>query len=163
MGDLPLTLALERRDRHLPLLDGSITIDGVDLTVIHMESNERHHRMLQGGEFALAEVSLSSYLIARDRGMPFTAIPSFPHRYFSQSQMFRNVAAGIESPADLVGRRVGLNSYQTSLSVLAKGDLAHEYGVPWKEIRWVTARPELIPTSLPSEVIVEQSAEPRDL
>jgi 4,5-dihydroxyphthalate decarboxylase len=89
MADLPLTMALERRDRSLPLLDGVVGISGVELRVLDIESNERHHRMLQEGEFDLAEVSLSSFLIARDQGLPFAAIPSLPHRYFSQSQMLR--------------------------------------------------------------------------
>lgn len=158
MATRTMTIALEGRERSQPLLDGTVGLDGVELTVMAVEANERHHRMLQLGEFDLAEVSLSSYLIAHDQGLPFTAIPSFPHRYFSQSQMFRNLAAGIERPMDLVGQRVGLNSYQTTLSVLAKGDLQAEYGVPWKQIRWVTARPETIPVSLPPDVTVEEPA-----
>ncbi len=119
--------------------------------------------MLQRAEFDFAEVSLSSYLMARDRGLPVTGIPVFPRRLFSMSQMYRNTSAGIRSPQDLVGRRVGLNSYQTTLSVLAKGDLASEYDVPWKQIVWVTAREETIPFETPGDVRLELSPADPDL
>src|SRR5215470_14929259 len=100
--------------------------------------------MLQKGEFDICEVSLSSYLMAKSRSMPFTAIPVFPRRLFSQSQMWVNVDAGIHSPRDLIGRKVGLNTFQTTLSVLAKGDLQSEYGVPWRDIHWYVAREETV-------------------
>ncbi len=106
--------------------------------------SDRHERMLQKGEFDVAEVSLSSYLMVRSRGLPFTAIPVFPRRLFSLSQMWVNVNAGIRSPKDLIGRKVGLSTFQTTLSVLAKGDLQSEYGVPWREIDWYVTKEETI-------------------
>jgi 4,5-dihydroxyphthalate decarboxylase len=156
-------LALGHYDRHVPFLDGSVTIDSVDLTVLDVDSNERHERMLQHGAYDVAEVSLSSYLVARDQGLPFTAIPVFPRRLFSQSQMYRNVACGVESPRDLAGRRVGLSSYQTTLCVLAKGDLAHEYGLAWKEVRWVIGNADTVQIDLPRDVSVEQAPKGSDL
>ena len=95
--------------------------------------------MIQKKEFDICELSLSSYLMAKSRGMPFTAIPVFPRRLFSLSQMWVNVRAGIKFPKDLIGRKVGLSTFQTTLSVLAKGDLQSEYGVPWRRIQWVVA------------------------
>jgi 4,5-dihydroxyphthalate decarboxylase len=101
--------------------------------------------MLRDGEFDICELSLSSYLMARERRLPFTAIPVFPRRLFSQSQIWINPARGIREPKDLIGKRVGLNTFQTTLSVLAKGDLQHEYGVPWRSIEWVVSREEAVP------------------
>ena len=156
-------MALAHYDRHMPFVDGSVAIEGVDLNVVLCETDVRHAGMLRRAEYDVAEVSLSSYLVARDQGLPFTAIPVFPRRLFSQSQMYRNLAAGIDSPQHLVGRRVGLSSYQTTLSVLAKGDLHDEYGVPWKEIRWVTAGGEMLEVDLPSDVRVETLPRGTDL
>jgi 4,5-dihydroxyphthalate decarboxylase len=106
---------------------------------------DRHERMLQKQEFDICELSLSSYLIAKSRGMPFTAIPVFPRRLFSLSQMWVNKEAGITSPRDLIGRKVGLSTFQTTLSVLAKGDLEAEYGVPWRKIDWYISKDEAVP------------------
>jgi 4,5-dihydroxyphthalate decarboxylase len=124
----------------------------VDLNVLLVGQSEplkhgvdRHERMLQKGEFDVCELSLSSYLMARSRGMPFTAIPVFPRRLFSMSQMWARADAGLNGPGDLIGRKVGLSTFQTTLSVLAKGDLQSEYGVDWRKIEWIVAKEETVP------------------
>ena len=152
MAQLKHTLALSHYDRHIPLFDGSVQADGVELQVLEVgQSNplkhgqDRHERMLQKGEFDICELSLSSYLIAKSRGLAFTAIPVFPRRLFSLSQMWVNANAGIKSPRDLIGKRVGLSTFQTTLSVLAKGDLQSEYDVPWRQIDWYISKDEAVP------------------
>src|SRR4029077_5342259 len=116
---------------------------------------DRHERMLQKNEFDICELSLSSYLMAKSRGMPFTAIPVFPRRLFSLSQMWVNTSAGIESPQDLIGKRVGLSTFQTTLSVLAKGDLQSEYNVPWRKIEWIVSKEEAISFKPQEDVHIE--------
>jgi len=152
MANLQLSMALSHYDRHIPFFDGSVQAEGVDLAVLEVgqssplkHGQDRHERMLQKGEFDICELSLSSYLIARSRGMPFTAIPVFPRRLFSLSQMWVNTDAGIHSPQDLIGRKVGLSTFQTTLSVLARGDLQSEYNVPWREIHWFVSKQEVLP------------------
>ena len=152
MANLRLTIALSHYDRHIPLFDGSVQAEGVDLEVLEVgqssplkHGQDRHERMLQKNEFDICELSLSNYLIAKSRGMPFTAIPVFPRRLFSLSQMWVNMNAGIRSPRDLIGKKVGLSTFQTTLSVLARGDLQAEYGVPWREIDWFISKEEAVP------------------
>lgn len=152
MAKLKLKMALSHYDRHFPFFDGAVSIDGADLDVLLVGQSEplkhgvdRHERMLQKGEFDICELSLSSYLMAKSRGMSFTAIPVFPRRLFSMSQMWVRADAGIDSPNDLIGRKVGLSTFQTTLSVLAKGDLQSEYGVDWRKIEWVVAKEETVP------------------
>jgi 4,5-dihydroxyphthalate decarboxylase len=152
MANMKLTMALSHYDRHIPFFDGSVQAEGVDLQVLEVgQSNplkhgqDRHERMLQKGEFDICELSLSSYLIAKSRGLPFTAIPVFPRRLFSLSQMWVNTNSGISSPDDLVGKKVGLSTFQTTLSVLAKGDLQAEYGVPWRKLDWYISKQEAVP------------------
>jgi 4,5-dihydroxyphthalate decarboxylase len=152
MAQVKLTMALSHYDRHIPFFDGSVTAEGVDLEVLQVgqshplkHGQDRHERMLQKEEFDICELSLSSYLIAKSRGMAFTAIPVFPRRLFSLSQMWVNTNAGIHSPQDLIGRRVGLSTFQTTLSVLAKGDLQTEYDVPWRRIDWLISKEEAVP------------------
>jgi 4,5-dihydroxyphthalate decarboxylase len=165
MARVPITLAVSNYDRHGPLLDGTIVPEGVDLTVLEVAQSvegrhgqDRHRRMLEGGEFDAAEVSFSNYLMAVDRGLPFTAIPIIPRRLFSQSLFFTRIDSDLHGPESLVGKRVGLNTYQTTLSVLAKGDLQHAHGVPWKDVTWVINLPEIIPFEPPADVRVEWQA-----
>jgi len=152
MANLRLSMALSHYDRHIPFFDGSVQVEGVDLQVWEVgqssplkHGQDRHERMLQKGEFDICELSLSNYLIAKSRGMPFTAIPVFPRRLFSLSQMWVNMNAGIHAPLDLRGKKVGLSTFQTTLSVLARGDLQAEYNVPWRAIDWYISKDEAVP------------------
>jgi 4,5-dihydroxyphthalate decarboxylase len=152
MAQINLTIALSHYDRHIPFMDGSVQAEGIDLNVLFVGQSQplkggadRHERMLQKGEFDVCELSLSSYLMARSRGMPFTAVPVFPRRLFSLSQMWINTKAGIKTPKDLIGRTVGLSTFQTTLSVLAKGDLQSDYGVPWRQLKWLVVKEETVP------------------
>jgi 4,5-dihydroxyphthalate decarboxylase len=152
MPNPKITIAVSHYDRHVPFFDGTVQAEGIDLNVLivgqsdrQRDGEDRHERMLQKAEFDVAELSLSSYLMAKSRGMPFTAIPVFPRRLFSLSQMWVNVNAGIQSPRDLLGKKVGLSTFQTTLSVLAKGDLQAEYNVPWRDIDWYISKDEAVP------------------
>ena len=73
MADIKLTMALDHYDRHVPFFDGSVSAQGIDLTVLNvgqgksgLHGTDRHERMLQKGEFDICELSLSSYLMAKD-------------------------------------------------------------------------------------------------
>ena len=170
MAGLKLTMALSHYDRHIPLFDGSVQAEDVDLQVLEVGQSEplkhgrdRHERMLQKSEFDVCELSLSSYLMAKSRGMPFTAIPVFPRRLFSLSQMWVNVDAGINSPPNLIGKRIGLSPFQTTLSVLAKGDLQSEYDVPWRKMEWIVSKREAVPFKPPEGMRIELVAPAKNM
>ncbi|MBM3488206.1 MAG: taurine ABC transporter substrate-binding protein [Alphaproteobacteria bacterium] len=156
MPDLTITMALELYDRHMPFFLGTVAPPpGIHVTALEVgmapprrHGIDRHGRMLKG-EFDVAEMSLASYIVARERGRAMTAIPVFPRRLFSQNHIFVNTTKGIRTPRDLVGRKVGIWAFQVTMSVLAKGDLKTEYGVPWEEIHWVAHHAEEIPLDLP--------------
>jgi 4,5-dihydroxyphthalate decarboxylase len=149
-----ITLAIERYDRHFPFFDGTVNLPpGLELKVLQVgqanslrDGRDRHERMLQKSEFDAAETSLASYVVARSKGLPFTAIPVFPRRLFSQGQIYVNADSGIRTPADLEGRTVGLQSFQTTLAVLAKGDLAADYNVPLTSIKWRLQKADILET-----------------
>lgn len=139
-----IDLAIDRYDRHLPFFDGTVALpENPEIRVLQVgqtgdlrDGTERHERMLQDGAYDAAETSLASYIAAKAQGLPFTAIPVFPRRLFSQGQIFVHNDSGIERPRDLEGRTVALQSFQTTLAVLAKGDLASEYDVDLEAISW---------------------------
>jgi 4,5-dihydroxyphthalate decarboxylase len=103
--NISLTLACGDYEIVRPLLEGKVKADGIDLTILtNMDSATRHWRFLRNGEFDIAEVSSSSYLAARDHGLPFRALPVFLHRRFRHGFIFINTKKGIGKPADLIGR-----------------------------------------------------------
>ena len=136
MAKLRLTLACGDYDFLRPLFDGSVAPPGIDLNVLTMPSPERHGRMLRHEEFDACELSLVGYLVARDRGCDYTAIPVFPHRRFRHSYMVKRTECGIEKPADLNGKRVGLDTLQNSAGLWMRGILQDYYAVELKTIEW---------------------------
>jgi 4,5-dihydroxyphthalate decarboxylase len=139
MKKVELTLACGDYEITRPLMDGEVAPDGINLTVVTaMDSTTRHWRFLRNREFDVAEVSASSYIVARDQGLPFRAIPVFLHRRFRHGFAFINTRKGIKKPADLLGRRVGVKSFQVTAVLWLRGILEHEYGVLHKSIEWVT-------------------------
>ena len=83
MVNIHLTVACGDYEIVRPIKEGVVKIDGVDLTVLtDIDSSTRHWRFLRNQEFDFAEVSSSSYLLARDNGMEIEGIPVFLHRRF---------------------------------------------------------------------------------
>ncbi len=156
MAKVQLTLACGDYDLTRGLIDGTVTPQGIDLVVLTMPSPERHWRMTRGLEFDVCEFSMASYLAARQAGLPFTAIPIFPHRRFRHSYMVVNAHAGIERPSDLAGKRVGLRTWQTTAGVWQRGMLQSEYGCPLDAVQWVTQSEEDIPLELPPGIHLER-------
>ena len=167
MANLPLSIALEHYDRHVPWVEGTVRPNGIEPRVLIVGQDgpggRRHERMLLHREFDVCELSLGSYVMAKARGAALTAIPVFPRRLFSQSQMYVNTQSGIREPKDIIGKRVALRSFQTTLSVLAKGDLGSEYGVPLDAVTWVTTASEPVPFDPPPGVTVERMDARRNL
>lgn len=172
MAKLKLTMALDRYDRHVPFFDGTVTVpDGIELEMLKVGQSTpkehgagRHGRMLRDAEFDIAELGLSPFLMAatRNRDLPVICIPVFPRRLFSQNRIHVNVDAGINTPMDLVGKRIAVSGFQVTLTVLAKGDLKRDHGVPWEEITWITALQEEIPFTPKAGVVLEKLAPGQD-
>jgi len=147
---LPLTLACGDYELVRPLLERKVEVDGVDLTMLtDMDSATRHWRFLRNNEFDVAEVSISSYLAARDNDWPFRAIPVFLHRRFRHGFMFINTGKGIAKPGDLKGRRIGVKTLMTSAILWMRGLLQNEYGVPLDSIEWVAELNNDVDVQLP--------------
>src|SRR5438477_12933945 len=106
MAKLQLTLACGDYDLLRLLIEGAPLAPGIDLNVLTMASPERHGRMLRHQEFDVCELSLVAYLVARDQGAAFPAIPVSPHRRFRHRYVVKRMNAGIDKPADLNHKRV---------------------------------------------------------
>ncbi len=161
MSRLKLTFGCWNYDRTRALMDGSVVPDGIDLNYLNMPVEETFFRMLRHQEFDLAEMSLSSYSVSMfNPARPFVAIPVFPSRFFRHSCIYVNADAGIHTPADLIGKRVGNPEYQMTAPVWIRGILSDHYGVPVDSVRYFTGgeeepgRGEKIRLDLPAHIEV---------
>ncbi len=159
MSKIRLTLSCWEYDRTRALQEGRVQVEGVELTYLPHHVEETFWRMLRYGEFDVAECSMSSYLMSRDRGYPsLMAIPVFPSRFFRHSFIFINTDSGIETAKDLIGKRIGVPEYQITAAVWIRGILQHDYGVLPEQLKWFTGgaedpgREEKLRPDLPKEI-----------
>jgi 4,5-dihydroxyphthalate decarboxylase len=150
---LSLTLACGDYEIVRPLKEGLVRADGIALEFrTDMDSHTRHRRMIRERAFDVCELSLSSYLMAKDRDQALVAIPVFLHRRFRHGFIFVNVDKGIHQAADLVGRKVGTNSFQATANVWMRGILEHEHQLPHKKLRWLVEQDETVAFTPPTDL-----------
>ena len=156
MSRLPITIATWDYDRIRPLTDGRVSVEGCEVNYLTMPVEECFERAYFHGEFEVAEIGFSPYLIALSRGTcPYVAVPVFLSRMFRHSAVYIRTDRGISGPADLRGKRVGVPEYQMSAVVWFRGYLQDEFGIAAKDINWVQGglenpgRREKFPLNLP--------------
>jgi 4,5-dihydroxyphthalate decarboxylase len=140
----PLTLGFISafNERVEPLMNGTIEIEGVSLIPTYSHPAETFWRQLKFGEFEVAEMSMSSFLIARSQGADMIALPAFPSRRLFQTELSYHVDSGITKPEDLAGKRLGVAEYQQTAALWIRGILEHDFGVSQYKIHWYMERSE---------------------
>jgi 4,5-dihydroxyphthalate decarboxylase len=129
-------------ERVEPLMNGTVRAEGIELVPTYSHPAETFYRQLKFGEFEIAEMSMSSFLIARARGADMIALPVFPSRRLFQSELSYHVDSGIEKPEDLGGKRLGVAEYQQTAALWIRGILEHDFGVSQYKIHWYMERSE---------------------
>lgn len=144
MANLKLTLALNDTEFVRALKEGAVAPDGIELKILsHMRTPEMVERMNRR-EFDAAEMGLNFAVTAAAKGAPagVVAIPIFPLRRFCHGVIFVNPASGITKPSELAGRKIG-NVYSAAGNVWTRGILQEHYGLPYRDVRWVSIDWEL--------------------
>jgi len=142
MPNVPITFGCGLYDRLVPLFSGEVRPEGIDLTFVPIDTPADVFRRMLEGEFQAGEMSSSDYLRRTSRGeCPFVAIPVFPSRVFRHGMICVNRDAGIATPKDLEGKRVGVPAFAMTAAVWIRGLLQREYGVDLTTIRWVQDAP----------------------
>ena len=159
-----LTLATGDYESIRALKEGAVKAEGIELTVLtDMTSDVRHWRMIRNREFDIAEFSMSTYLMAKQAGLPFTAIPVFLHRRFRHGFIFLNASKGITTPRDLSGRTVGLRNFQATANLWIRGILEHEHQLPHRSIQWLTQDEEEVEWLPPAGLNIRRVASGKNI
>ena len=94
-------------------------------------------RMVREMAYDVCEMALTTYICARAHGVKFTALPIFLVRDFHHDAIVHHVPAGLTSPADLPGKRVGVNrGYTVTTGVWARSIIQEEFDVDLSSITW---------------------------
>lgn len=151
-----LKTALATRGHTKALKDGTITPRSFDFEFEEVpQIIQAFRRMVRGLEFDISEMAITTYLCARAHGKAFTAIPVFPMRAFHHGAILHNTQAGISTPKDLEGQRVGVNrGYTVTTGLWARSILQHQYGVDLKRVTWVLSGDEHVAEYQPPSNVV---------
>jgi 4,5-dihydroxyphthalate decarboxylase len=138
MPALSITAAMAHYGHVRPLLDGTIQSERVTLEPIEVSPiTAAFRRMVRRLEFDISEMAFATYLCARAHGKAMTALPIFLTRRLEHGSIVYNTKSGIQLPADLAGRRVGVRSYTLTPGIWVRGILQSAYGVALERVTWV--------------------------
>jgi len=156
MAGLKLKTVTRTQGNNQALKDGTVRARTFDFAFEEVNPLiAAFRRMVRGLEFDICEMAATTYICARAHGVRFTALPVFLVRAFHHGAILVNRNAGIASPRDLEGRRVGVNrGYTVTTGVWARGVLATEYGVDLSKVTWVLSGDEHVARYRPPANVV---------
>jgi 4,5-dihydroxyphthalate decarboxylase len=139
-----LKMALTKNPRFEPLVTGRVKSSTFDLDLLVTTPPELFYRNLKNDEFDVFEMSLSEYLITRERAQgnrwQWRALPIFPAKAFLFLGFYVNTAAGIEDLGDLRGKRVGVPDYVMTAALWFRIVLRELHEIAPREISWYLGR-----------------------
>ena len=143
--DIQLSIGMASNPRTSPIFDGTVKPDGIELIPSPVHPSELFWRQLRFAEFDVSEMSFSSLMMSLAGGDErWVGLPVFTTRRFFHTGVLVRRDRGIESPADLKGKQVGVPEYQQTAALWTRGILQHEFGVEPKEMTfWMERVPDL--------------------
>lgn len=152
---LPLRIAVASYGHTAALKQGAVPMAGVAPEFVEVNPIvAAYRRMVRDVEFDVCELSAATYMIAREAGAPFTALPIFTYRRFHHAGLVYRDDAGIHTPKDLESKNVGVRAWSVTTGIWTRGILQNEYGVDLARITWVVDDEEHVQSlRLPPNVV----------
>jgi 4,5-dihydroxyphthalate decarboxylase len=156
MSDLKLKTVTRTQGNNQALKDGTVKPRTFEFEFVEVDPLiDAFRRMVRGLEFDVCEMAITTYIAARAHGKRMTAIPVFLVRAFHHGAILVNAKAGIATPKDLEGKRIGVNrGYTVTTGVWARQVLAQEHGVDLSKITWVLSGDEHVAEFRPPKNVV---------
>lgn len=130
LGDYPVTAALK---------SGAVRSPEIELEFADVKAPATaFKRVVRDMEFDVAELAITTFLIAKAHGKPLVLIPAVVMGRLQHPLLVYNAERGPLAPKDLPGKRVGVRSYSVTTGMWLRGILAADYGVDIDRIKWVT-------------------------
>lgn len=138
MTVLRLTIGITSTDRTRAIVDGRVAIDGATADLRIDEPQPIFRAAQRDTILDVAELSLGTHLVQCDAGTAaYWAIPVFLSRAFRHNAVYIRTDRGIAGPADLNGRRIGIQGFQQTATIWVRGILAEHYGFDPGSVQWV--------------------------
>ncbi|MGH2583926.1 MAG: ABC transporter substrate-binding protein [Dehalococcoidia bacterium] len=139
---LKLSAAIGDHPINKPLIDGTITVDGVTLDFQEVTPlTAAFRRMCRTLDYDVAEMAIAAYFVAREYGKPFTALPAVVLAHGQHQNVVYNSNI-VKTPKDLEGKKAGTRGYTVTPGIWIRGMLKLEHGVDLDRIEWVASDEE---------------------
>jgi 4,5-dihydroxyphthalate decarboxylase len=142
MPNIPIALTCADYARVMPLVTGAVKADGINLTLIHGTGGswpmraEMLRRALQDPAVQGGEASMAGHLRRLDKDdRSHVALPVFPLRNFTARDLYVRQGGPIKTPADLIGKHIGMYDWVASGSIWYRHFLRF-IGVPPERLEW---------------------------
>jgi 4,5-dihydroxyphthalate decarboxylase len=127
---LQLSIGMADNPRTRPILEGKVKPDGIEFICTSVHPSELFWRQLRFGDFDVSEMSMSGLMMAVAGGDDrWVGLPVFTSRRMFHVGVLVRKDRGIDKPADLKGRKMGVPEYQQTAALWTRGYLQHEYGI----------------------------------
>jgi 4,5-dihydroxyphthalate decarboxylase len=156
MSDSALTTVTRTQGNNKALKDGTVRPHGFELQFVEVDPLiDAFRRMVRTLEFDVSEMAMTTFITAREHGKKIAGLPIFLMRAFHHGAIKVNTKAGLSSPKDLEGKRVGVNrGYTVTTGLWARNILARQYGVDLSKITWVLSGDEHVAEFRPPANVV---------
>lgn len=140
MGNLNLSIASTDYDHFRDFRTGDVCAEGIDHTWSMLGHHEVFARFTANREWDVAELSFAKFSaqISRD-DCDIVGLPVVCSRLFRFSSFYVNKNAGIETVADLRGKRIGSPEWAHSAAVYMRGWMHNDCGVKLSDVHWYQA------------------------
>ena len=157
MAEPKLTTVTRTQGNNKALKDGGVQPSGVSFEFIEVDPLiDAFRRMVRTLEFDVSEMAITTFITAREHGKKMAGLPIFLMRAFHHGAIKVNTKAGIASPKDLEGKRVGVNrGYTVTTGLWARNILARQYGVDLSKITWMLSGDEHVAEFAPPANVVK--------
>lgn len=142
MAPLALTLTCADYARLGPLMTGDVAPEGIELTFVHGTGGswparaEMLQRALNDPDVHGGEASMAAHLRRIEKGdRSHVGLPVFPLRNFTARDLYVRKDGPVRSPADLIGKRVGMYDWLASGAIWYRHFLDF-VGVSWRRVEW---------------------------
>lgn len=160
---LALDITIASYGHTAALKKGQVPIAGVKPNFIEVKPIiAAFRRMVRDVEFDVCEMAPATYMLAREAGCPFKALPVFIFRRFHHAGLVYRNDVGIQGPKDLEGKRAGVRAYSVTTGIWTRGIMTNDYGVDNSRITWVVDDEEHV-SSLALPPNVEHAFEGKSL
>src|SRR5438105_5579759 len=156
MPELKLKTVTRTQGNNRALKDGAVKPKSFAFDFIEVDPLiAAFRRMVRGNEFDICEMAITTYICAKAHGKRMTAVPVFLVRALHHGATLINSKAGIRTPKELEGRKVGVNrGYTVTTGVWARSILQQEHGVDLSKITWVLSGDEHVAEYRPPSNVV---------